>query len=108
MPGGMEVKVASIEKLEDYEQPLAVNFTVKGGIGSSTGKRILLPADIFEVNSKPSFPHRIQNAGLFRISIPVPGRRPHQIPIQFRVLNHLQWPTNSNFRPWRSIACPPR
>jgi hypothetical protein len=57
LPQGMQIKVASIEKLADYEQPLIVNFAVTGELGSSTGKRLLLPADIFEVNAKPSFTH---------------------------------------------------
>ncbi|MEO6818072.1 MAG: DUF3857 domain-containing protein [Edaphobacter sp.] len=57
LPSGMYVKVTSIEKLADYEQPLHVNLTVNGEIGSSTGKRLIIPGDIFEVNSKPSFPH---------------------------------------------------
>jgi hypothetical protein len=57
LPNGMDVKVASIDKLQDYEQPLTVVFDVKGAIGSSTGKRLLIPGDIFESNSKPAFPH---------------------------------------------------
>jgi len=57
MPPGIEVKVDSISKLEDYEQPLVVNLDVKGGLGNSTGKRLLVPGDIFETNSKPAFPH---------------------------------------------------
>jgi hypothetical protein len=57
MPAGVEVKVASINKLEEYEQPLVVNLEVKGGMGSSTGKRIILPGDIFVANAKPAFPH---------------------------------------------------
>jgi hypothetical protein len=57
MPAGIELKVASIGKLEDYEQPLVANIEVKGTLGSSTGKRVLLPGDIFEANSKASFPH---------------------------------------------------
>jgi hypothetical protein len=57
MPGGMDVKVKSIEKLEEYEEPLVVKFDVKGQIASSTGKRLLVPSDIFEVNAKPAFPH---------------------------------------------------
>jgi hypothetical protein len=57
MPQGVEVKVTSIDKVEDYEQPLVAKLEVKGTLGSSTGKRLLLPGDIFEVNSKPSFPH---------------------------------------------------
>ena len=57
MPSGMEVKVTSIDNLEDYEKPLSVSYNVKGAIASSTGKRLILPSDIFETNSKPTFPH---------------------------------------------------
>jgi hypothetical protein len=57
MPPGIELKITSIDKLADYEQPLVANFEVKGTLGSSTGKRVLLPGDIFEANAKPSFPH---------------------------------------------------
>jgi hypothetical protein len=57
MPQGIEVKVTSITNVESYEQPLIANLEVKGSLGSSTGKRLLLPGDIFEANAKPSFPH---------------------------------------------------
>jgi hypothetical protein len=57
VPPGMQVKVSSIDQLEDYEKPLIVKLDVKGTIGSSTGKRLLIPGDIFEANSKPTFPH---------------------------------------------------
>jgi hypothetical protein len=56
VPQGLEVKVASINQLEDYDQPLIVKLNVKGTLGSATGKRLLLPADLFEANSKPAFP----------------------------------------------------
>ena len=56
LPGSMEVKVSSIDKLTDYEQPLAVTYAVKGAIGSSTGKRLLIP-ELFEANTKPAFVH---------------------------------------------------
>jgi hypothetical protein len=56
-PQGTEVKLTSIDKLQDYEQPLAVNLQITGPLASSTGKRLLLPADIFVANSKPAFPH---------------------------------------------------
>ena len=47
LPGGMDVKVTSVENLTDYDQPLKVKFDVRGAVGSSTGKRLLVPADIF-------------------------------------------------------------
>src|SRR6202042_867748 len=52
IPQGLEVKVGSINQLDAYDQPLIVKLEVKGTLGSVTGKRLLLPADIFEANSK--------------------------------------------------------
>lgn len=56
LPGGMEVKVSKVENVTDYEQPLKVTYDVKGPIGSSTGKRLLVVSDLFEANAKPKFP----------------------------------------------------
>ena len=65
LPQGMDVKVAAIEKLTDYEQPLKVNFVVKGPIASSTGKRILLLGDVFESNSRATFPHEKRDIAVY-------------------------------------------
>jgi hypothetical protein len=65
MPNGMEVKVISIDNLEDYEQPLTVSYSVEGAIASSTGKRLILPGDIFETNAKPTFPHEKREEPVF-------------------------------------------
>jgi transglutaminase-like putative cysteine protease len=65
MPSGMEVKVTSIDNLEDYEKPLIVSYNIKGAIASSTGKRLILPGDIFETNSKPTFPHEKREEPVF-------------------------------------------
>jgi Domain of Unknown Function with PDB structure (DUF3857)/Transglutaminase-like superfamily len=65
LPSGMDVKVASMEKLEDYESPFAVTFNVKGPIGSSTGKRLLFVGDIFETNAKPTFPHEKRESPVY-------------------------------------------
>ena len=56
LPGGMEIKVNNVENLTDYEQPLKVTYEVKGAIGSSTGKRLLVVGDLFEANTTPRFP----------------------------------------------------
>ena len=55
LPGGMEVRVTKVENLSDQAQPLKVTYEVSGGIGSPTGKRLLVPASLFEVNEKPTF-----------------------------------------------------
>jgi hypothetical protein len=56
LPGGTEVKVVSIENLTDGEKPLKVTWAIKGPVGSSTGKRLVVPADLFEAATKPRFP----------------------------------------------------
>ena len=65
LPHGMEVKVASIDQLADYEQPLSVLYDVKGSLGSATGKRLILPGDLFEANSKATFPHERREVGVY-------------------------------------------
>jgi Domain of Unknown Function with PDB structure (DUF3857)/Transglutaminase-like superfamily len=65
LPSGMEVKVTSIDKLADYEQPLIVHLAVNGTLGSFTGKRIFLPGDVFEANSKASFPHEKRDVPVY-------------------------------------------
>ena len=57
LPQGMDVKVVGIENLTAYEQPLIVNYQIKGAIGSATGKRLFYPGDLFEANSKAAFPN---------------------------------------------------
>jgi hypothetical protein len=57
LPKTMEVKVKSIDNLTDYEKPLVANFEVKGSLGTPTGKRMILPADIFLTENGSTFPH---------------------------------------------------
>jgi len=55
LPNGMDVHVDDIDKLADYESPLKVTYTVKGSLGSATGKRLILPGDLFVASSEPIF-----------------------------------------------------
>ncbi len=57
LPGGMEVKVTNMQDLENPDKPLVVEFDVKGAIGSPTGKRLLIQANLFQVNATPTFPN---------------------------------------------------
>ena len=57
LPKTLEVKVSSIENLTDYEKPLVVHYEVKGAFGTPTGKRLILPADVFLVEDVSTFPH---------------------------------------------------
>jgi len=56
LPGGLDISVTKVENLTLPEMPLTVSYDVKGPIGSPTGKRLLVPANLFEANSKPRFP----------------------------------------------------
>jgi hypothetical protein len=47
VPRSLQVKVDKIENVAEYDQPLKVSYDVTGTLGTRTGKRILLPSDIF-------------------------------------------------------------
>lgn len=51
----LEVKVDKIEHLEDYEQPLVVSYQVSGTLGTSVGKRMIMPSDLFVTGSGATF-----------------------------------------------------
>jgi hypothetical protein len=57
IPHTLEVKDVTVSNIADYENPLKVTYTVQGTVGSWTGKRLVLPADLFLVNHKATFPH---------------------------------------------------
>jgi hypothetical protein len=55
VPKSLQVKVGKIENLTDYEQPLKVSYDVTGTLGTHTGKRVILPSDIFLSGSSATF-----------------------------------------------------
>lgn len=57
VPKSLEVKVSSIDGLTDYDKPLIVHYEVSGTMGTPTGKRVMLPVDLFQANSSATFPH---------------------------------------------------
>lgn len=56
LPASLEVQVGAIDNLVDYEQPLKVHYTVKGVPGTPTGKRLVVPADLFLSRERATFP----------------------------------------------------
>ena len=66
LPKSLDVKVTNIQNLDDYDKPLVVTYTVKGTVGTPTGKRVLLPADLFMTGEHAVFPHeKRENAVYF-------------------------------------------
>jgi Domain of Unknown Function with PDB structure (DUF3857)/Transglutaminase-like superfamily len=55
VPKSLLVKVDKTENLTDYEQPLKVSYQVTGTLGTHTGKRVILPSDIFLSGSSATF-----------------------------------------------------
>ena len=56
LPDGMEVGVLSVENLDGYDKPLTVKYHLEGDVASATGKRLAVPADVFESKAKARFP----------------------------------------------------
>jgi hypothetical protein len=57
IPQSLEVKDVTVSNVDNYEKPLKVSYTVAGTAGAWTGKRLVLPADLFTANGKATFPH---------------------------------------------------
>jgi hypothetical protein len=65
IPTGLDPEVTSIENLEDYEKPLTANFKVHGQLAVVTPKRLVLPGEFFEANSKPLFPSPTRTTAIY-------------------------------------------
>jgi transglutaminase-like putative cysteine protease len=101
LPPGLEVDVPKIEKLEDYEQPLVVSLTAKGTLGSSTGKRIFLPGDVFEANSKASFP---QEKRTIPVYFPYPHAVQDAVRVKFPAVFHIESLPTTEKIPFQDMA----
>ena len=55
VPKSLQVKVDKVENLTEYDQPLNVSYQVTGTMGTHTGKRIILPSDLFLSGSAATF-----------------------------------------------------
>jgi hypothetical protein len=55
VPHSLEVKVVDVKNVDTYEQPLQVSYEVNGTLGAATGKRLVMPADLFESASTAKF-----------------------------------------------------
>ena len=65
LPKSLEVSVESIKDIDDYEKPLSVDYKVKGALGTPTGKRLLVPVDVFLAQSRAAFPHEKRELAVY-------------------------------------------
>ena len=65
LPRSVEVKVNTIQNLTDYEKPLLVSYEVKGAVGTPTGKRLMVPADLFVAGEPATFAHEKRDVAVY-------------------------------------------
>lgn len=65
LPKTLEIKDIAVQNLTDYEQPLDVTFQVGGTLGIATGKRLLLPADLFLASTHATFPQEKRDQAVY-------------------------------------------
>jgi hypothetical protein len=65
VPKTLEIKVDKIDGIEEYEKPLVVSYQVTGRLGTSTGKRLVMPVDVFEAEATASFPHEKREQAVY-------------------------------------------
>jgi hypothetical protein len=81
VPAGVQLKLASLTGLEDFNAPLIVTFDATGTIGTKAGKRMLIPTQFFAGSAKPSltaakrtlpvsFPQAFMMQDVLRITLP--------------------------------------
>ncbi len=65
LPKTLDIEVADVRDLTEYEKPLAVSYKVKGTLGSMMGKRMMLPVDVFLANQSATFPHEKRQVAVY-------------------------------------------
>jgi hypothetical protein len=65
IPKSLEITGLTITGLEDYEKPLKVTYNVTGRLGTWTGKRLVLPADVFLAGAHASFPEEKRDLAVY-------------------------------------------
>jgi hypothetical protein len=65
VPKSLEVKVAELHGVDEYEKPFSVTYEVKGSLGNTTGKRLVLPVNLFEAGTAASFPHEKRELAVY-------------------------------------------
>jgi hypothetical protein len=65
LPKTLQVKINSIKNLDDYEKPLQVEYAVTGTLGTTTGKRFVLPVDLFHTQSRATFPQEKRTQAVY-------------------------------------------
>ncbi len=57
LPKSLNVKVSDVKNVADYTKPLVVSYAVTGVLASGSGKRMIVPPDLFLASESATFPH---------------------------------------------------
>jgi Domain of Unknown Function with PDB structure (DUF3857)/Transglutaminase-like superfamily len=55
LPKGSTITLLSLKGMEAYEDPLIATYRISGPLGTATGKRIIVPAQFFQVDATTRF-----------------------------------------------------
>ena len=65
VPKGFEIKIADVQRITEYEKPLTVTLEVSGKLGVLTGKRLVVPLDVFTSQNEALFPHAKRDQAVY-------------------------------------------
>jgi len=65
IPKTLAIDDLTITALDDYEKTLKVTYKISGSLGSWTGKRLVLPADLFLAGAHASFPDEKRDLAVY-------------------------------------------
>jgi hypothetical protein len=65
VPKSLEATVTDIKNLDDYDKPLMVSYAVSGTVGSPTGKRLVIPVDLFTAGASATFPQEKRETAVY-------------------------------------------
>jgi hypothetical protein len=65
LPNSLEVTAITVDGLDDYEHPLKISCHVSGTLGAWTGKRLVMPVDLFLSSATATFPHEKREAAVY-------------------------------------------
>jgi len=66
LPSGATVKVENVTGWDGTEEPLTASVSIESaGVASNTGRRVLLPADLLQVNRTNPFQHEARSSPVY-------------------------------------------
>ena len=65
LPKSLDVTVKEVKGLEAYDEPLLVNYEIKGSLALPAGKRFMAPVDLFSAREPAAFPEKKRDTPVY-------------------------------------------